>query len=415
MKMKLAFLIFTAFPFLLQAQVPAPTDSLSKSMDIYGFAMMDAIYNADQIHPDWKDGLRPTKLPTIKDEYGPDGQVFFGVRQSRFGVKTYTPTKFGELKTQFEFEMYGTGVDAGQTTIRLRHAYGQLGKWGAGQYWSPFMDIDIFPNSIEYWGPTGMAFFRNVQIRYMPIQGESFMTIALERPGASADQGRYSDRIALSDVRPKFTLPDLSAEFRKAGNFGYVELAGILRPFGWEDLDTIPTEDLSDDVLGWGLNLTSNLKFGDAATVRLGVVFGQGIQNYMNDATTDVGIEVSGPDTNLTIEGKPIPMIGLSAFLDYNWNEKFSTSVGFSMLQNDLPNGSNYDAFNTGTYGLINLLYYPVENVMCGIEFQYAARDNFNEGPGYEFRPSNYLPDASATRVQVSFRYNFLTSLYRRN
>jgi len=26
------------------------------------------------------------------------------------------------------------------------------------------MDIDVFPNSLEYWGPNGMIFFRNVQV-----------------------------------------------------------------------------------------------------------------------------------------------------------------------------------------------------------------------------------------------------------
>ena len=33
------------------------------------------------------------------------------------------------------------------------------------------MDPDVFPNSLEYWGPTGMVFFRNVQVRWMPTQG----------------------------------------------------------------------------------------------------------------------------------------------------------------------------------------------------------------------------------------------------
>ena len=83
------------------------------------------------------------------------------------------PTAAGEIKTTFEFELFGTGVDAGQTTFRLRHAYGELGQFGAGQTWSPFMDIDVFPNSVEYWGPNGMVFFRNVQVRWMPIQGDS--------------------------------------------------------------------------------------------------------------------------------------------------------------------------------------------------------------------------------------------------
>ena len=47
---------------------------------------------------------------------------FAGVRQSRLGVKSFMPTDLGEIKTIFEFELFGTGVDAGQTTFRLRHA-----------------------------------------------------------------------------------------------------------------------------------------------------------------------------------------------------------------------------------------------------------------------------------------------------
>jgi ABC-type Fe3+-hydroxamate transport system substrate-binding protein len=46
-------------------------------------------------------------------------------------VKTDTPTDHGNLKTIFEWELFGVGVDEGQTTIRLRHAYGELGQVGA--------------------------------------------------------------------------------------------------------------------------------------------------------------------------------------------------------------------------------------------------------------------------------------------
>ena len=144
--------------------------------------------------------MRVTRLPSFENEFGKDGSTFAGVRQTRFGARSSMPTALGELKTQFEFELFGTGVDEGQTTFRLRHAYGELGAFGAGQYWSPFMDIDVFPNSLEYWGPTGMVFFRNVQVRYMPIKGEyDKLTLALERPGASADQGIYADRIELDE------------------------------------------------------------------------------------------------------------------------------------------------------------------------------------------------------------------------
>ena len=161
-------------------------------MDIYGFVMTDAGYRTGQIDPDWYDVIRPTKMAAFKDEFGPDGSTYFSVRQTRFGVKSWVPTKLGEMFAVFEFELFGTGADTGQTTFRLRHAYGELGQFGAGQYWSPFMDIDVFPNSLEYWGPTGMVFFRNVQVRWTPWQsGGSRFAVALARPGASADQGIY--------------------------------------------------------------------------------------------------------------------------------------------------------------------------------------------------------------------------------
>ena len=136
--------------------------------DFYGFVMTDVGYNSEAMDPLWFDVQRPTKLAAFDDQFGDDGSVFFSVRQTRFGVKSWIPTDMGELRTTFEWELFGTGVDAGQTTLRLRHAYGEMGIFGAGQYWSPFMDIDVFPNSIEYWGPNGMVFFRNVQIRWRP-------------------------------------------------------------------------------------------------------------------------------------------------------------------------------------------------------------------------------------------------------
>ena len=181
----------------------APIARAQTTFDLYGFAMLDMGYQTKQNDPAWFDVLRPTKLPSVANEFGEDGRFFAGVRQTRFGVKSLTPTERGDFKTQFEFELFGTGVDAGQTTIRLRHAYGQLGEFGAGQTWSPFMDIDVFPNSIEYWGPNGMAFFRNVQLRWMPIHDQEDgdkATIALERPGATADGGVFAGVMLLDDV-----------------------------------------------------------------------------------------------------------------------------------------------------------------------------------------------------------------------
>ena len=178
-------------PVSVQAQTPPPQVSVSAepakpSLEIYGFAMLDIGHDFKQIHPDWYDTLRLTRLPSVENQFGEDHSTFAGVRQSRLGVRSFTPTDLGPLRTIFEFELFGTGVDSGQTTFRLRHAWGELGKLGAGQYWSPFTDPDVFPNSLEYWGPTGLPWYRNVQLRYTAYDNvfNNFM-VALARPGSS--------------------------------------------------------------------------------------------------------------------------------------------------------------------------------------------------------------------------------------
>ena len=380
---------------------------------VYGFAMTDIGYNANQIHPDWFDVVRPTKLPTMKNEYGTDGNVFFSVRQTRFGVKSGTHTGLGELFTQFEWELFGTGGDAGQTTIRLRHAYGELGQFGVGQYWSPFMDIDVFPNTVEYWGPNGMVFFRNVQFRWMPIKGDTRLTFALERPGASADGGVVSDILQeQANIDAQFPVPDLSAEYRSAHDWGYVELAGIVRYIKWVDNTDYPENvdiDLSDDAIGWGLNLSSNIKITKNDIARLSVVYGAGIQNYMNDAPVDIGVESDTTNAQKPLKGVALPILGVVAFLEHNWSEKFATAIGYSMVDIDNSDLQEYNAFKMGQYAIANLVYYPIDNVMMACELQWGMRDNFNNLVEDEFTryPDNYLKTANIFKVQFSFKYNF--------
>ena len=98
----------------------------------------------------------------------------------------------------------------------------------------------------------------------------------------------------------------------------------MLRQIKWDDvLDD--QFDLSGDATGWGMNLSSNLKAGKSDALRLQFVFGEGIQNYMNDSPVDIGIvnNLSNPrdaDRRQADPDRP----GSCVFLDHTWNEKFS-------------------------------------------------------------------------------------------
>jgi hypothetical protein len=378
------------------AQQPAATTP--PRLDIYGFAMLDMGVNFKTINPNWFDTLRVTRLPSSDGQFGEDGSTFAGVRQSRLGVKGFAPTALGELRTTFEFEMFGTGVDEGQTTFRLRHAYGEVGQFGAGQYWSPFMDIDVFPNSLEYWGPTGMVFFRNVQVRWMPIQGDTRLTLAVERPGASGDAGLLADRIELQNVRGRSPIPDFTGEYRYGMSRGYIEVAGLLGMLKWDDvLDD--QFDLDGSATRWGINISSNVKLAASTTLRAQLVYGEGIQNYMNDSPVDVGL-VRGSTTTTPVEGAAIPITGTVIFVDHNWDDQWSTAVGYSRQDIDNTEGQADDAFRTGQYALGNVLYTPVPNVMVGAELQWGRREMFRDP---------YVGDGF--KIQFSFKYNFSASI----
>jgi hypothetical protein len=170
----------------------------------------------------------------------------------------------------------------------------------------------------------------------------------------------------------------------------------MLRRIRWVDT-TNDQFDLTGNDAGWGVNVSSNLKLGSNDVVRLQVVYGEGIQNYLNDAPVDIGIEpTNSSNPARPIKGVALPVLGVVSFLDHNWSKRFSSSIGYSLVNIENSEGQAADAYHRGHYALTNLLYYPSENVTVGGEFQWGRRENFRDG----FAADEY-------RVQFSFKYNF--------
>ena len=383
-----------------------------KSFEVYGFAQLDYIQDFGRVNPDWEDTLRPSRIPTDDEQFGDDGQATFSVKQSRFGVKATLPTSKGDINTKFEFDMFGVGSDAGETTIRLRHAYGEFGSILAGQTNSLFMDGDIFPNIVDYWGPTGMVFLRNPQIRWTPIKGDTTFAVAIENPGNDIDSGQFREVADFPGAQGDQEYPDLTAQYRMNTGFGHVQLAGIMRWIGAEVLcntsqtdpdaqDFCPNDTAEvvydDNDFGWGLNLTSVINVLEKDAIRAGVVYGEGIASYMNDGGMD-----AGPDRAVGVDGvqvEAVQLTGVSAYYDHWWNDQYSSSIGYSFTEVDNTAGQTPDTYKKGQYASVNLLYYPVENVLVGGELLWGDREDFGGA-------SN-----SDTRIQFSLKYNFGTTL----
>lgn len=373
------------------------------SFEIYGAAQADYIQDFNRVHPAWDDALRPSRIPTVEGLYGDDGQSIISARQSRFGLKAVQPIAGKDLEVKFEFDLFGTGDDEGQTTIHLQHFYGRWGPLLAGQTSSVFMDGDIFPNTIDYWGPSGMAYLRTPQVRFTHKTGPHEFAVAIEKPSNDIDPGnvRLIDPRLGSSIQGDEKAPDLTAHYRYDGGWGHVQLAGILRSVGFETADT-PNNEPKDSKTGWGFNLTSNVKIGAKDVLHLGVVYGEGIASYMNDGGVDLAPEiVAGPVQPVALRPDVVPLLGLTIYYDHYWNDQWSSAIGWSQTKVENTSFQSGDAFESGQYASVNLLYTPAKPLLMGVEFLWGRREDFDGAEGED------------ARLQFSFKYSFSSKDFR--
>lgn len=385
-----------------QATPPLPRASKDHHLELYGFTQLDAIQDFKRVDPDWEASLRPSKIQTSPGQFGSDGQSLFSVRQTRLGVKASGTLADKPYEAKFEFDLFGTGADAGKTHMRIRHMYASWGPFLAGQTNTLFMDGDIAPNSIEYWGPPGMAWLRNPQIRWTFWDRNGFTAaVAVEHPSNDIDPGqlRLFDENIASNIQGDEKVPDLTAAVRYGGKWGHVRLGGLLRRVGYETRNTVGNNPQGHQT-GWGLDLTSAINV-NPVTLKLGAVYGRGLATYMNDGGMDLAPAVtvtrdpiSGIITVIP-RAEAVKLFGMSAFADIQWAKRWSSSIGYSFDKVDNTNFQDPGAFHSGQYALVNVLWTPADPVMTGLELQWGKRENNDGNKGNDLR------------LQFSFKWAF--------
>jgi hypothetical protein len=381
------------------APVVAPNSTAEKGaadpgkarVEIFGHVMLDAIYDFKRVDPDWNSVLRPSKIPVNcpgDAGCGKHGETNFSIRQSKLGFRAFVPTSMGEVKTLFTMDLYDSG--GGNTHARVLEVWGELGAFGAGQYYTNFMDVDTFPNTIEYWGPSGMVFVRNPQLRFTPINRDGLIVaVSLEAPGTAVDTGKISDiDPALgAGVTSRTQYPDLIGSVRLDRDWGHVQVAAMVRQLAF-DTPTNPDAEPSGSKSGYGVNLSGVFNTFGKDRVTGALVFGNGIASYMNDGGVDLA-------PNASLQAEAVETVGWFAYYDHYWNDKWSTSAGVSQHRQSNTGGQLPDAFKQGSYASVNLLHYPVKNVLVGTELIVGERENNDGATGDD------------SRIQFSAKYSF--------
>ena len=311
------------------------------------------------------------------------------------------PTANGAVKAQFEFDMFGVGGDAGQTTIRLRHAWGQWKQIGARPDQQPVHGRRRLPEHPRLLGTERHALLpqRRRCSGSRIDDGSSNARIAIEAPGASGDAGVLADRVELQNVKPRFPSPDFTGHYRLGRQVG-------LRPVRRRRCATSPTTtscpndafDLSGSVWGWGVSVSSNLKLGTNDVLRLQLVDGAGVENYFNDAPVDVGVKSNPGNAVTPVVGEALhdlrPRHLPRSQLERNVHRaRSATRASTSPTATARPPTPT----RTASTSSATCSCTPAKNVMMGGEFQWAHRENNSDGFAVRRRPRAVL-------VQVQLR-----------
>lgn len=332
-----------------------------------GYLKVDAIHDFDEIGS--ADSFDPRTIPTGDTGISGDSTRFHA-RQTRFNLDVSGPTSAGPVRAFFEGDFFSD-----QNGFRMRHAYGTIDHFLAGQTWSTFMDEAAMPETLDFESPIAFPIVRQAQFRYtQQLEDGDYWAVALEDPASTvlppAGVPGESDE----------PLPDLNARWFWKNPLGHVQLGGFA---GMARFD--PVAGSPDDEFLWGLNAATKLAtFGeDSAIAQL--TYGDGVGRYRGGIT-------AAPDANGDMEA--VRMWAWLLSYEHHWSEKYRSTLAYARADGDLPDGSPVTASQEVTYLAVNLIWQFCDRAWTGIEYLYGSNETFDDASG------------DASRLQISVRFD---------
>jgi Porin subfamily len=336
------------------------------SVKLGGYVKFDAIYSnitqgvdavANQQTVDSSIPVGPNGSPTDNKK----GQLTFHARQTRLNLATSTPTEYGDLTTFIEGDFFGTDGNESVTNsngFRMRHAYGALGGFLAGQFWTNFFDENVYAETVDFGGPVGEIFIRQAQARWTQRFDGGEWSTSLENPESLfAISGSPLTAGSATPFRSdRDHYPDITGRLKTKNDVGTFNAALMARNI------RIDTPAAAGAKWGGAVSLTGVVPIGND-DFRADVNVGNAIGRY----------QLSGffPDGYVDAAGQVRLAQAKSAYAAYRhyWAPKLRSSLILAGSQTDIPSGGTFNGFNKSARSAhVNLIYSPVPRVNLGME-----------------------------------------------
>ena len=310
----------------------------------------------DQNLPD-PQTFNPYEIPTEIDTRSPN--FFAGLQQTRLGIEVTRKTKMkGDLFIRFEGDFKNTS-----TSLRIRHAYGQIGRILIGQTWSLLNNVSYQPALVSLDGPVSGSGLRTPQVRYSyQINQSTSWNIAMEY---SSPNFEVPDSVNVT-ILP--VIPSFTARFSHLTDIISYRFAAIVTTISGR-LESNPISY----TLGYGGSFAGKMNIMRNGELFLQFSAGKGIAHYMDtfngkDEDMDYNPNTSNFETLFSSGG----------YIAYELQLPKELTTSFTMGITSI-NNKDYqpdDAYNFSFNSLLNLFWQPTEGARLGIEFANGRRYN---------------------------------------
>lgn len=315
----------------------------------------------------------PSSIP-VRGQPGWDGgeRTAFEAKGTRLSLELRRPVDDDTLRIYSEYDFFDDSTSSAMK-FRTRHFYGQAWNFLIGQTFSAFMDIDAFPDVVDYQGPNGIVNRRQPQIRYtLPVYdqlGKVQLFASVEQPESRIDTDTPEFDPGASNVSH---IPDSVAGFRWEGDVGHVQGATIFRELSYEN-----DGGSDDNVFGWGVSLSGSLNVGEDDKLSAQATYGEGISRYIND--------LSGEELDAALAGghfEAIPVFAAMAGYTHRWNDQWRSTISGGYVHAHAPDSLGPYAIDNTLYGSVNLMWHPTQSFRMGLEYLYGRKETLNGAEG---------------------------------
>lgn len=345
------------------------------SLAIGGYVKLDVIYNSQSVGGSGGSNLGDQMLQpgsiAVKSDDTENDQITFHARQSRFWLKSYTPTEWGDLNTYMEMDFFafqspGNERVSNSYSPRLRHAFGSLGGFLAGQTWTTFMNVEALPELNDFGGPVGRIFVRQPQIRWtQPLYGDELeWMVAIESPESTLTNIN-GDRETPDDDH----FPDMITRFNLYRSWGTISLAGMVR--------NIQSDSQNDsDTFGAAVSLAGRIKTIHRDDLRFMLNYGNVLGRYASSNLFNDGA-ING-------QGEIELFKQYGGFLAYRhwWHNNWRSTIAYGFSYADNVSFVPETVSQWAQSAQFNLLWSPLPQTTLGLEYTYASRELENNESG---------------------------------